>query len=283
MLKRVIKLLISLLFFAASSIADVIRRMMGRSPTRNAVVLYYHGIPSGQRANFARQLDMLLRWATPIAADLKSIPASGKRCAAVTFDDGLHSFAHNALPELEKRNITASLFVVAGKLGCYPDWSERVRTQTSDREPLLTAQDLRNLPGSIAIGSHTLTHPVLTRIPAALAMHELSESRLHLRKILGREITLFSFPHGDFDEELIESARAAGYERVFTIQPKLGYPEEFVIGRVSVDPADWRLEFLLKLCGSYRWLAPASTFLKSLKYGAGRLALRLQTDERVAK
>src|SRR5207253_2387684 len=167
MLKRVIKLLVSLLFFAASSIVAVTRRMMGRSPTRNVVVLYYHGIPSGQRANFARQLDMLLRWATPIAADLKSIPASSTRCAAVTFDDGLQSFTHNALPELEKRNITASLFVVAGKLGYYPDWSERVRSQTRDREPLLTAQELRNLPGSITIGSHTLSHPVLTRIPAA--------------------------------------------------------------------------------------------------------------------
>src|SRR5205085_289733 len=141
------------------------------------------------------------------------------------------SFTHNALPELEKRNISASVFVVAGKLGCYPDWSERVRTQTSDREQLLTAQDLRNLPGSIAIGSHTLTHPVLTKVPAAQAMHELTESRLQLLKILGRDVTLFSFPHGAFDEELIESARAAGYQRVFTILPELALPDEFAIGR----------------------------------------------------
>ena len=118
MLKRSIKLLVSLLFFAACSIAAVVRRVMRRAPTPNVLVLYYHAVPSEQRLNFARQLDMLLRWATPIAADFKSIPANGTRYAAVTFDDGLQSFAHNALPELEKRNIPASLFVVAGKLGC---------------------------------------------------------------------------------------------------------------------------------------------------------------------
>ena len=260
---------------------------MGRSPTPKAIVLYYHGIPSDQRANFARQMDTLLRWATPVSADFKSIPADGTPCAAVTFDDGLQSFALNALPELEKRDIPASLFVVAGKLGCYPDWSERVRTQTSYREPMLTEQELRQIPGSITIGSHTLTHPVLTQIGEAEARQQLIDSRIQLQNILGREVTLFSFPHGAFNDDLIESARAAGYERVFTIQPKLGFPDEFVIGRVSVDPADWRLEFLLKLCGAYRWLAPASTLkrkvFKSLKHSAGKLALRLQTDERTAK
>ena len=96
-------------------------------------------------------------------------------------------------------------------------------------------------------------------------MHELSESRLQLRKILGRDVTLFSFPHGAFDEELIESARAAGYQRVFTILPELALPDEFAIGRVAVEPSDWRLEFLLKLFGAYRWLVPASTLKRKLR------------------
>jgi peptidoglycan/xylan/chitin deacetylase (PgdA/CDA1 family) len=263
MFKRSIKLLISTMFFAVSSIADALARVIGRASRPSVVIVYYHSIPPDQRLKFARQMDMLVRWATPIAADFKSIPANGTRYAAVTFDDGLQSFAQNALPELEKRNIPASLFVVAGKLGCYPDWSERVRTQTH-REPLLTEGQLRDIPQSITIGSHTLTHPVLTQICEAEARHQLIESRMQLQNILGRDVTLFSFPHGAFNDELIESARAAGYERVFTIQPKLGFPGDFAIGRVSVDPADWRLEFLLKLCGAYRWLAPASTLKRKL-------------------
>jgi peptidoglycan/xylan/chitin deacetylase (PgdA/CDA1 family) len=275
MAKRSIKVLISLIFFVTSWIANAVRREMGYACSPSVVVLYYHAVPRVYRANFARQMDMLLQWATPIQADFPSIPANGRRFAAVTFDDGLASFAENALPELEKRNIPAGLFVVAGKLGCYPDWSERVRTQTRHRERLLTVEELQDIPRLITIGSHTSTHPVLTRISEAESRQQLIDSRIQLQDILGREVKLFSFPHGAFNDDLIESARAAGYERVFTIQPKLGFPEDFVMGRVSVDPADWRLEFLLKLCGAYGWMAQASTLKQKLteKYAAGRLAI----------
>ena len=111
MLKRSVKLLVSLFFFPASWLVDAIRRLIGHPSYPHVIVLYYHAVPSEQRLNFARQLDMLLRWATPIAADLKSTPANGTRCAAVTFDDGLQSFAHHALPprNLDRCRVTPAV------------------------------------------------------------------------------------------------------------------------------------------------------------------------------
>jgi len=51
-------------------------------------------------------------------------------------------------------------------------------------------------------------------------------------------------------------ARESGYEKVFTVEPKCDESEmkDFVVGRVRVDPSDWRLEYRLKLLGAYRWL-----------------------------
>ena len=50
--------------------------------------------------------------------------------------------------------------------------------------------------------------------------------------------------------------REAGYEGLFAILPELAFtdPQEFVTGRVGVNPSDWALEFRLKILGAYRWL-----------------------------
>ncbi len=45
------------------------------------------------------------------------------RYVAITLDDGHVSFLENVLPELEKRNIPSTLFVVSAKLGESPDWA----------------------------------------------------------------------------------------------------------------------------------------------------------------
>jgi hypothetical protein len=86
---------------------------------------------------------------------------------------------------------------------------------------------------------------------------ELSDSRARLESVLGRSVTLFSFPHGAYNAGTLSLAKAAGYDRVFTIVPELNSTtaNAFVIGRVAVEPDDWPLEFRLKVLGAYRWMA----------------------------
>ena len=55
------------------------------------------------------------------------------------------------------------------------------------------------------IGSHTLTHRLLTGRPRAEVRHELSESKRRLEDILGAPVTAFSYPQGAFTS----TARAA--------------------------------------------------------------------------
>ena len=61
------------------------------------------------------------------------------------------------------------------------------------------------------IGSHTVTHPNLTRLRAADIDRELRDSRRTLEDLLGIEISSFCYPGGRFNRTVIERAALAGY------------------------------------------------------------------------
>src|SRR5689334_22278391 len=86
------------------------------------VVFYYHSVPVSDRPKFARQMDMLVRYATPIAAGTKKPLDPGRRYAAVTFDDAFENIFRSAMPELEARGIPATVFAVSGSLGGHASW-----------------------------------------------------------------------------------------------------------------------------------------------------------------
>ena len=278
---RVLKLIISIAFLCVCTARDTF--LFFRSGRRRGycIILYYHAVARENRVRFARQMDLLLRWAKPVAANRTEICRPGERCAAVTFDDGLESVVENALPELERRNIPATLFIVAQSLGRPPIWMPASR-DSLNAERVISVEQLRKLPSDlVVIGSHSLTHPNLNELELANARREICDSRTQLREILGRDVSLFSFPYGAFSEPLIQCCRDAGYERVFTTLPTLALnaPGEFVSGRVTVEPTDWPLEFHLKILGAYRWLPAAFALKRTLKSISVRSQdSRLQTE-----
>jgi peptidoglycan/xylan/chitin deacetylase (PgdA/CDA1 family) len=262
-LKRVTKLIISIGFFLVTSIGDTILRSMGRTPPARCVVLHYHSVGLESRPQFARQMDSLIRWATPIAANHRHSLLPGKNYAAVTFDDAFQCVIQNAVPELIQRRIPATLFVVTDLLGATANWTTFNEDRISE-ERIATAEQLMGLPPDlITVGSHTMSHPWLPSLSQTEAKTELSASREKLRNLLNRDINVFSFPYGALTEQLVTLCREVGYERVFTIRPRLAFasPQEFVVGRIAANPTDWTLEFHLKLLGAYRWLGVSSSSL----------------------
>ena len=256
-MKRLVKLFFSLLLRAWDILFAAACRCIGRTLPASCVVIYYHAINSADRSRFARQMDEVLRLTKPVPAGLSNVPESSGHFCAITFDDGFVSVLENALPELERRNIPATLFVPTGYLGCPPGWTKPGSSARQQR--VLSAQQLAALSnhGLLAIGSHSVSHPDFLKLDSAQACVELEQSKAQLESMVGYKVGLFSFPHGRYDSRLVELARAAGYDRVFSINPCNAFsePDHFVEGRVLVDPADWRLEFRLKILGAYRWLA----------------------------
>jgi peptidoglycan/xylan/chitin deacetylase (PgdA/CDA1 family) len=176
----------------------------------------------------------------------------GEHFVAVTFDDGLDSFVRNAVPVLSELKIPATVFVVANALGKRPVWGEGYFTAD---ERVMSEDDLNALPPEITIGSHTLTHADLISTDPERASREVTESRRVLESMLHRRVSLFSFPFGNFNADVLQYCHEAGYDRVFTTEPETiaGDSSAFVLGRVAADPWDWTLEFLLKILGAYRW------------------------------
>lgn len=255
MLKRLIVLSVSLAVFALDQACAVLRRLLGRPAPPQGTVLYYHAVKQYERRRFARQLDDFLRLARPFDAGSPGSMVGGGRQAAVTFDDGFRSVIENALPELAARGIPFTMFVPSGSMGLPPGWVREGHPFRDER--VMSAGELAEFCRNplATVGSHGVSHRNLLRIGAAEAEKELLDSRSALEAVVGAPVELFSFPHGGHDAALIDAARRAGYRRVFTIEPRpVGADASVVaVGRVAVNPWDWRVEFLLKVAGAYRW------------------------------
>ena len=267
MIKRKTKIIISLSFHLVTLAGRLLYRLSGRPARDRMVILYYHSVPPASRANFARQLDILAARATVVPADYCGSNARGRHNVAITFDDAFTSVWENALPELRTRGMPATIFVPMGSLGRPPAW-EMEDEPVDSCGVVATADALRSMTSELVqLGAHTLTHPHLTRLQLEDARAEIAGCREQMETIFGIKIRHFAFPYGDHNAAITELCREAGYEHVYTVLPKTVDPssDEFVRGRVLVDPADRSLEFYLKMSGAYAWMVHASALKKWLR------------------
>jgi len=222
-------------------------------------------------------MEVLARLTTPVKLGEPLPMSSGFRYSSVTFDDVFANVLEHALPELQKWHIPSVFFVTTGRLGQKADWWP---VGTAEKEETLVSEEqLRRLPEeSVTIGSHSVSHPKFTCLTKASAWKELLDSREALSRALQRDISFFSFPYGAYTDASIDLCRLAGYGRVFTTIPVLASTsQEFVTGRVGVNPSDWPCEFRLKLLGSYRWLPYAFWLKKQLLSSLNRVERRRPT------
>jgi peptidoglycan/xylan/chitin deacetylase (PgdA/CDA1 family) len=62
-------------------------------------------------------------------------------------------------------------------------------------------------PDTVIIGSHTMTHPILTSLSAEETEAETRDSRMALEKRLDRTVSVFCYPNGNVDDGALSSAR----------------------------------------------------------------------------
>lgn len=167
----------------------------------------------------------------------------------LTFDDGYQDFLGAALPTLEKLGFSATVFVVAGKLGEDNDWDHGENARP--RLKLLEADGVRELSErGIEVGSHTMTHPRLSGLDSEVLLHEVSESRRVLGEVVSGPVEGFCYPYGDLDGAAVRAVRQSGYAYACATKTRIehsiyDWPRAFV----GEKDSSFRLGIKLKVQG----------------------------------
>ena len=230
----------------------------GRIGRGSVVVLCYHGIARDQRRFFARQMSGIAHRAVSLTglAGVRSYRWGVMPRVCVTFDDGFQNLLENAIPVLEQLGVPATLFVVPGNWGRNPMWRMPGGHPEAD-ERLMDEAQLQTLVKDygLHVGSHTLTHTDLLSLSRLEVRRELSESKAVLENTLGVPVTAVAFPYGACNDSIVNEAVKVGYVSVCTLEPRLYRRcDGGRIGRFSMSPAAWPIEFHLTCAGAYSWL-----------------------------
>jgi peptidoglycan/xylan/chitin deacetylase (PgdA/CDA1 family) len=266
MVNRLLKLAIAIVFFIGDNIHRITCKLIGKQKQPFLIILTYHSVKSSHVANFEKQMNSLLKIGKTISLNNEIIILKSRYNFAVTFDDAYQSALQNAVPILRAKNIPATIFVPTGYMGKSPAWIKNQNHHDAS-ETVASEVQLKALPADlITIGTHTISHIRLTNVDESLAWKEIFESKNTLEKLLNKKVTLFAAPFATLDKKLSNLFIQAGYKRVFLNIPTFPATETnlYIMGRTSVEPTDWPMEFYLKLVGAYQWLPLAITIKNRL-------------------
>jgi peptidoglycan/xylan/chitin deacetylase (PgdA/CDA1 family) len=188
-------------------------------------VLCYHGVSRRCRHAFfvdpdalLRQVRLLLRLGFRPAAGDGLLDGRGRQLH-VTFDDALAGL-EPVLPALAELGVPVTIFACTDFVEAGRFVVPELRAE-AERWPeefaVLGWPELRRLAGEgVEIGSHSCSHPRLTRLAAPALARELRESRSRIEAETG-SCRLLAYPYGDQDERVQRAARDAGYEAAFAL------------------------------------------------------------------
>ncbi len=100
-------------------------------------------------------------------------------------------------------------------------WQQAHAVELHDEYRLCSWEEIQGLdPSVMEIGSHTCSHPCLTRVAdPEILRWEVVGSKLTIEARLGRRILHFCYPAGDYDKRVVDMVAAAGYASAATIRP----------------------------------------------------------------
>jgi len=198
-----------------------------------ALIICYHCVKDeafphlrpAKVTDFENQMQYLSKVYNPISLErmaqyIQNCTSLPSKAIAVTFDDGYRDNYENAYPILKKYHIPATVFLTTGFIGTgeIPRWDKEY--YTADKALMLSWEQVREMSDDgISFGAHTLTHPFLTRIPRKQAQREIRLSRDIIEQHIGRPVTTFAYPSGNFDSEIKELVKDAGYTAAVSTMP----------------------------------------------------------------
>ena len=190
----------------------------------DVLVLCYHGISetwpaatSVRPGDFEGQLHGARAPRLPrrdhLAQALTAPPA--ERTLAVTFDDAHRSVLELAAPIMARLGMPGTVFVPTDYAGTEPaDGLGRLRRLARHRARATSCSAsagrscAASPPRGWEVGSHTCSHPRLSRLDDAAIAAELSESKRVCEERIGAPCDSLAYPYSDYDERAVRAPLA---------------------------------------------------------------------------
>lgn len=202
---------------------------------------------------FRRQMQWLAEHAEvrPLADAVE-----GTGGVAITFDDGYRDNLAVAAPILAELGMSATVFVVAGRVGM-----RLAHDRNAETGALMTWEEIRNIESmGWSIGGHSLTHRRLSRLTLAGQTIEIRECTRLLEDNLGHRIKAFAYPFGsalDFNQSSKDIVGACGYSYAVSNRYGVNTPgcDRWALRRIWIDRSDTSYSFRAKVLGGLDRLA----------------------------
>jgi len=228
-----------------------------------APIFYYHSVggPPPQTLAlpwFRQHLEWISRLgyrAVTVAELLEAGRDLPSGCVALAFDDGLLDNYTQVFPLLLQYGMRATFYVVPG-YDRVTRWVAPGTGRWSDVpapgftipfESMGTDQRRELARHGMEIGSHSLTHRMLTRVSREELIREVRDSKDVIEQELGTVVKTFCYPRGRFAPVVLRTVRKAGYLGACSTLPgyyRAGLPR-YVLPRFLVEDPDYFRAVLL--------------------------------------
>lgn len=191
--------------------------------------------------NFETQMDWLAERGYhtvtmgQLAAHLKRNAVLPMKPIVISFDDGWSDDYAVAFPILKRHNFTGTFYVYTNAL---------------DHNQFLTWAQVEEMSAAgMDFQAHTLSHPHLRKLSPEEAMIQVSDSKAILEKRLGKPVTSFAYPFGEYNTAVIDIVKRAGFDSAVTIAAgyKQRADEAYTLHRIRISYPDTLQDMIKRL------------------------------------
>lgn len=196
----------------------------------NITILLYHQVGNTvhentnldcfcETSNFINQMQAIKDSGIQVIAlkeALKLLKGTNKltnNYVVLTFDDGCERFYTLIHPILKKYNYPSTIYPVVGSLGKVATWCNPINP---DLKIMSTEQIITLANEGVEIGAHSVNHYKLDLLDWDDCALEIEQSKIYLENLLNKKIKSFSYPHGRFNEKMVDFVQQIGFENAVT-------------------------------------------------------------------
>ncbi|MBN1341103.1 MAG: polysaccharide deacetylase family protein [Phycisphaerae bacterium] len=193
------------------------------------------------------------------------------RSFAITFDDGFLDTYRLAWPVLQRRGMTATVFLVSDLMDKLSEW---MRVEPSGPQLLMGCEHVREMhQAGIGFGSHGRRHVDLTCLDDDELADELCTSRQVISGLLREDVRVLAYPFGRFNARVRSAAARMGYAAALSVRGGWNRrgTDPLALRRIVVSGRDTGTNLLIKIIlGEHRirWHAATARLTRTLLFRA---------------